>query len=215
MKKLLCTIILIVGIVFTTNAQDPESHEISFGVKAGINFASLTNTGVYNVQTKKDWTAGVVVEFEISDRFSIQPEVLYSAQGGDVNFILPNPANTAVIDQFYADVDLDYINVPILAKFYVVDGLTIDLGPQFAFLVNDKIKLTKVIPTHPQETIHNRELNLPQKKSFGIDGAVGLGYKLPERIFIQARYNFGLIDVEDTEKSKNSVFQLTLGYEFW
>ncbi|WP_196889305.1 porin family protein [Aureivirga sp. CE67] len=210
MKKLLVTILLLTGGFLTSQAQ-----EISFGVKGGINFASLTNTGTYNVSSIKDWTAGIVVEFEISDRFSIQPEVLYSAQGGDVNFVRPNPEYMSLIDYFDAKVNLDYINVPILAKFYVVDGLSIDIGPQFAFLVDNNIEFTKTVPTNPQPTVTYHKTTLPQKKSFGIDGSVGLGYKFPERIFIQGRYNFGLIDIEDIEKSKNSVFQLTIGYEFW
>ena len=209
MKKILITILALTGGVFTTNAQD-----ISFGVKAGINFANFTNTKSYDAKYKKGWTAGIVLEYEITDKFSIQPEVLYSTQGTDVSFTRPNPRNKMITDKFDAEVSLDYINVPILAKFYVFEGLSIDLGPQFAFLVDDSIDEVRTVLTNPKSTSHRNDVKLPGKKTFGIDGSVGIAYKLPENIFIQGRYNFGLLDVDEFEKAKNSVFQITLGYEF-
>ncbi|WP_196892406.1 porin family protein [Aureivirga marina] len=209
MKKLLVTILLLTGGIFAAKAQD-----ISFGVKGGVNFANLVGTDIYGGESKTGWTAGVVVELALSDKFSIQPEVLYSAQGAKSNFSLPNLNDPNVLDKYNANISLDYINVPIYAKYYIVEGLSIDAGPQFAFLVDNSIELKKTVPLLPNPVTTTTKQDLPDKKDFGIDGSVGFGYKTPEGIFIHGRYNFGLIDVESNENAKNSVFQVSLGYEF-
>ena len=76
MKKLLLTAAAVFALT-TVNAQD-----ITFGVKAGINFA---NTNVSDSDENLDGITsfhfGGVVEFSVSETFSIQPELLYSAQG--------------------------------------------------------------------------------------------------------------------------------------
>ncbi len=206
MKNFTITILLFIGGVFIAKAQD-----ISFGVKGGVNFANLVGTDVYGGDSKTGWTAGVVVEFSLTDKFSIQPEVLYSAQGAKSNFSFPE---NNVLNRYHVDIDLDYINVPIYAKYYIVDGLSIDAGPQFSFLVNNSIEIQKTVPLLPKPITTNTKQDLSNKKSFGVDGSVGFGYKAPEGIFIQGRYNFGLLDVESNENARNSVIQISIGYEF-
>jgi hypothetical protein len=71
--------------------------------------------------------AGGFVNVPISDKFSIQPELLYSAQGENGKSI---------------DVTLqnDYINLPVMDKFYVSNNFTIEAGPQIGLLLSAKIK---------------------------------------------------------------------------
>ncbi|WP_196889304.1 porin family protein [Aureivirga sp. CE67] len=209
MKNLIVTILLLVGNVGLVSAQD-----ISFGVKGGVNFSNLVGSDIYGGDSKTGWTAGVVLELELSDKFSIQPELLYSAQGAKSNFSFPNDNDPNIRDRYHADIKLDYINLPIYAKYYLVEGLSIDAGPQFAFLVDNSIEIKKTVPLLPDPVTTVTKTDLSNKKAFGIDGSVGFGYKAPEGIFIHGRYNFGLIEVESNENAKNSVFQVSIGYEF-
>ena len=90
---------------------------------------------------------------------------------------------------------LDYINVPILANVYVAKGLAVKLGVQPAFKIND---------------------NLPDGadiKSFDFSIPVGVSYEY-SNFQLDARYNWGMTKVADWADSKNSVFQITLGYKF-
>lgn len=90
---------------------------------------------------------------------------------------------------------LDYINVPILANVYVAKGLAVKLGVQPAFKIND---------------------NLPDGadvKSFDFSIPVGVSYEY-SNFQLDARYNWGMTKVAEGADSKNSVFQITLGYKF-
>ncbi len=53
-----------------------------------------------------------------------------------------------------------------------------------------------------------------ESDSFGKHG-VGLSYEY-QNVVLDARYNWGLTKIYDVDKldSKNSVFQITLGYKF-
>lgn len=88
---------------------------------------------------------------------------------------------------------LDYINIPILANVYVTKGLAVKLGIQPAFNVNSKADV--------------------DAKSFDFSIPVGLSYEF-SNVVLDARYNWGLTKIFENGDSKNSVFQITLGYKF-
>ena len=77
MKKVLLLFIAIVAVGVTANAQQ-------FGVKAGVNFSNI-NINSQGVSASADgrtsFYVGGLVDFTISDKLHIQPEVLYSAEG--------------------------------------------------------------------------------------------------------------------------------------
>jgi len=76
MKKLIIfTAIVLFGFT-NVNAQD-----INFGAKAGVNFASLTGDETDDLDMRTSLHVGIVSEIVISETFSFQPELLYSAQG--------------------------------------------------------------------------------------------------------------------------------------
>lgn len=115
----------------TANAQ-----EVNFGAKAGVNFANVSGEDVEDNITRTSFNVGAVVEFEISDKFSIQPELIYSAQGAKL--------------EEESDVDLtlklDYLNVPVIAKFYAAESFSLEFGPQVGFycLQKQKQKLVEI-----------------------------------------------------------------------
>jgi hypothetical protein len=97
----------------------------------------------------------------------------------------------------------DYINIPIMANVYLAPGLAVKLGVQPGFNVNDKEEMTVVGVKEKQ----NADL-----KTFDFAIPVGLSYEF-SNIVIDARYNWGLTKVAENSDSKNSVFQITLGYK--
>lgn len=150
-----------------------QAQKLNLGIKGGINFADLNGDDVDGADGRTGYHFGVTAELGLGDKLSIQPEAIYSAQGvKDNNF----------------DYNIDYINVPVLAKYYVVNNFSLQAGPQFGFKVNDK--------------------NV-DAEGFDLSGAVGAEIKFG-KIFGQARYNFGLTDVSDGD-AKNAVFQLSIG----
>lgn len=179
MKKLIAVITLFIG----TTAF---SQEIDLGVKAGANFANVSD--VDDLSSKTGFQAGVFAGIKFSDKIGIQADLLYSQQGAEFDA---------------GEFDLSYVNVPVVLKYYIVQGLNLQAGPQFGFIVDDKISLDVFG-------------DIADAEKADVSGIVGAGYDFPFGVRVDARYNFGFTDVsEDVEgTNKNSVFSVALGYSF-
>ncbi|MDQ7916717.1 porin family protein [Mesonia sp. MT50] len=208
MKKLILSVAVAATSIFAANAQ-ADSDLIQFGVKGGVNFANLTGDDIGDTKSRTSFHAGLVAEVPYSERFSLQGEVMYSGQGFDVessgqdNF-LDNDDNI--------EYQLDYIQVPIMAKYYVVEGLSVLAGPQIAFKINEEVDY------QPNADAGDVDLNEAEDFEFGIVG--GLEYKLDSGFFVQGRYVYGISkllnesEVLGDPSVHNSVFQLGVGYMF-
>lgn len=192
MKKLLLMAAVAVFGLSNVNAQ-----EVKFGVKAGVNFASITGDFTDDLDGRTGFHVGGVAEIMISDQFSFQPELLYTAKG-------------AKFTEEGVDVDIkyDYINLPLMAKYYVAENFSIEAGPQIGFLASAKFEAG------------SESLDVKDETS-GIDFGlgIGVGYKLESGLNFAARYSLGLSNTNDFEGSddfnqKNSVIQLSVGFMF-
>ena len=212
MKKLLLTAAIAVFTLSSVNAQD-----ITFGAKAGINIANLDVTDA-NIDSRTSFHLGVTAEFEISDTFSIQPELLYSAQGATESDTYEDSFIRSVSESEWK---LNYIQIPIMAKFYVSEGLSLEAGPQIGFLASAEVdsdstetSLFDGSSVSTSSTVDAKEI--VKSVDFGLN--FGLGYKLDSGLNFALRYNLGLSNIydvsESTVKIKNRVFQLSVGYTF-
>lgn len=194
-KSILLVAITLFGIT-NMNAQE----FVMFGAKGGVNFSNFAGDGFASFEEDSNartaYHLGLVAEIPLSDRFSVQPEVLYSAQGFDI---------VQIEDGQDVEYRLDYVTVPVLAKFYLTDGLSLVGGPQFGYLAESEIKSEGLETELDSENFNN------------FDMAVGLGaeYKF-NKFFLYGRYNAGLTDIYEDERlnAKNSVIQAGIGFMF-
>ncbi|WP_339698883.1 porin family protein [uncultured Marixanthomonas sp.] len=204
MKKVFFIAVLAVFGVTATQAQ-----EVRLGAKGGVNFSSFSGDGFDAFDDPEGRTSfhiGAFAEIPLSERFSIQPEVLYSGQGFDL--ISREGADDT-------EVQLDYINVPVMAKVYIVEGLYAEAGPQIGFNVKSEID------TDPDD-VDSGDVTIDEDVINDVDFSVGVGagYQFNNGLFLNARYNFGLTDVFNNEDllidsdAKNSVFAVSAGYSF-
>lgn len=181
MKKIILSAVAVMAFGFA-NAQ-----EVKFGVKAALNVASLTGD-VEDVSSLVGFQVGGFAEIKLSEKFAIQPEVLYSAQGAESDG-----------EKF----NLNYINIPVLAKYYVAKSFSLEAGPQIGFLTSAKIEDEDV-----KDFVSSTDF------SFNF----GAGYDFTENLSAGLRYNLGLTNVWDFDGSedsiKNGVFSVSLGYKF-
>lgn len=195
------------GAIAISNAQDNSGAtgsetSPSFGVKGGVNFATITGSDFDSPDSRTSFHAGVFGEFPVApDFFSIQVEALYSGQGFESDIDGGFLGGDGKVEY-----QLDYINVPVLAKFYIVKGLSIEAGPQFSFKVNEEID------TNANADAGDLDLNQAKDFEFGVSG--GLTFELPVGVFATARYNQGLTEIVENRDAKNSVFQLGVGFKF-
>lgn len=195
MKK---SVLFLAAMVFSTTFVAAQEF-VYFGVKGGVNFSTFSGDGFSDFEDESARTGyhlGLLAEVPVSDRFSIQPEVLYSAQGFD---LVRREDNNDVEHQ------LDYITVPVMAKFYVFDGLALEAGPQFGFVVEEAIDFGS---TEIERYDDNRN-------DFDLSVGLGASYKF-NKFFLYGRYNAGMTDIYDVEgvDAKNSVVQAGVGLLF-
>ena len=192
MKKTLLLILFICGLTNATSQSSKREEGIKLGIKAGINASNFNGDVEYNTM-RNGLHIGILSEVIINDRFSIQPELLFSAQG----YTNENPLNSGKSK-------FDYINLPIIIKYYAVTNLSIEAGPQVGFLIN----------SFNRTNTGNTKIKDQNIVDFGVN--VGLGYEISDGIFFQGRYNLGITNINSDSAIKytNSVFQLSVGVLF-
>jgi len=169
-----------------------QAQDFTFGVKGGLNIASVGGnaySGLGGLGSKIGFHLGGVAEFPISEKIAVQPELLFSLQGTKWNYGVGGD-----------DLNLGYVNLPILGKYYILEGLSAEAGPLVGFLLTTNVD------------------DDDRFKKLDIAFAIGASYKLNENIFFSLRYNKGIANINDdsftNDKSQNNVFQLSAGYAF-
>lgn len=209
MKKVFFIAALAVFGFSNMNAQDA-----SFGVKGGVNFANIAGDDTNDAKGKTSFHVGAVAEFPLSVDFSIQPEVIYSSQG----YKFKDAGTVAGVDYSYENkTQLDYINVPIMGKYYLAEGFSLEFGPQVGFLISAKNKSEGTISGLGTNESEETDIKDSLKSvDYGLN--IGVGYKLDSGLNFGARYNLGLSDINDVQgydgKNQNRVIQLSIGYMF-
>lgn len=190
MKKTTVILLFITSIVTASLAQG-----VSFGIKAGLNFAkeSASASGItFNSDNLTSFHGGVYVKIKLSPGFGIQPELLYSGQGGSTT------AGTVTSNDKFA-----YLNVPVMLRYNVTPIFNLQAGPQLGLLMSATSDGTDI---------------KSQLKSTDFGAAFGLGIDLPMGLNFAARYVVGLTDLQATSTAvtiKNQVIQLSVGYKLF
>ena len=188
MKKNILCLVVIFAFGFA-NAQKTQ-----FGLKAGVNFATLTGD-TDGASSIIGYNVGGFAEIKMSEKFSIQPELLFSTQGAQVTS-----------DGTEVDFILSYLNIPVMAKYYASPKFSIELGPQIGFLTSAKGKAMGV-SVDVEDFFKSTD--------FGLN--FGAGYDFTKKFSAGVRYNLGLSNIaEDSggDSVQNSVFSITIGYKF-
>ncbi|MFL9836353.1 porin family protein [Flavobacterium sp. ST-75] len=199
--KLFSAGILMIGAITTANAQSSDALTPSFGIKGGVNFASITGDDFDSPDSRTSFHVGVLAEFPLTEMFSLQTEALYSGQGFESDL-----DGEIFGGEGKVEYQLDYINVPVLAKVYILDGLSIEAGPQFGFKVNEEIDANA--------NADDGDLNLDEAEDFDFGVAAGVTFETPMGLFATGRYTQGFTDIVNNRDVKNSVFQIGIGYKF-
>ncbi|MBB1149608.1 MULTISPECIES: porin family protein [unclassified Myroides] len=200
MKKITMSLLAIFAFGVQAHAQKPDTN---IRLKTGLNISTITNEP--SSKTKAGFNIGVAAEFFVTEKFALQPELQYSTQGSKFDKSLGE-----YFGLYDADIQfkMNYINVPIMAKYYVAEGLSLQAGPQLGFNVKSEIEITANGITVTQD---NKDL--VNTVDFGLN--LGVAYDLSFGLFFDARYNLGLTKINKVgDDTKQSVFQLSVGYKF-
>ena len=184
MKK--CFFVLLATILTTISLNAQETH---FGLKAGMNLASVDVENNEDYDSKVGLHLGGLAHIHLTRHFALQPEVVFSMQGGEDDA---------------GKLKLNYINVPLLAQYMFDEGFRIQTGPQLGFLVSAKKKIGDVDVDYDDAY-----------SNIDFSWTIGAGYLFPVGLGLDARYNFGINDIDESGfEARNRVFQVGLFYQF-
>ncbi len=176
---------------------------IRYGIKAGLNLSTMSNGMEFDpgFGMGAGFRVGAVANFHWGQRtatslpgtgwFGLQPEVMYSYQsvtsdGGNIN--------------------MHYVQVPVMLKIYPLSALSIEVGPEFNYLV----------ATSPKDvTVDGATVKVGDCSGFNIGIGAGVAYELKMGLMFGARYSFGFTDMAKNLKWKNNGnTQITVGWLF-
>lgn len=217
------------------------SQEIKFGAKVGLNVSNLRGNypaGIDEHNSKIGFHIGGFAEYEINDKFTLQPELLFSTQGNTYGY-KDYYGGGSYYDGADYNLKLNYLNLPIILKYKVIEKLSIDFGPQIGYLMSAKTKIDVTEDSRDPSQNYSVEIDMLNDGTYNVGGTtiqskastnrldfslnIGASYDITEKIFLQGRYNLGLstVDKNSTNGSstnswdmKNGVFQLSAGYRF-
>lgn len=195
MKKLV--LLFLAGIAFWGMAKAQGGY--SFGPKVGLSITNISHSGG---DSKLSVHVGAFGEVRFNDWMGLQTEVLYSRQGWRDKVEIGGSDEKVKFR-------VNYFNIPVMARLYVFDALSVDLGPQLDIALNARARYK-----HSGDIYKDKMHGL---NTLGVSFVFGLSYDLYERVLISARYNLGLSNAFDKDKfdddNKNHVFQISLGYK--
>ncbi len=191
----------LIGAAHTASAEkirigvELEKDYFYYGARAGLNLSNVTKTSYASSRLR--FNAGAMLGYQFNSVWAIQGEVLYSAQGNDFR------------NNDDMKVSLNYLKVPILGKLFLYNGLNLEAGLSFNFLVRaveiDKSSGTKVTTKLNDKT-----------RGFDLAIPVGLNYRFDRTFDVGIRYDISLLRIADESqnKARNSNWSFSLGVRF-
>jgi opacity protein-like surface antigen len=189
MKKVILSLALFAGLATAAQAQDGAR----IGIRAGISANTLSGDNTDDLTYALGGLGGLTANFPLSEKVSIQPELLYNLKGTQ-------------FDDTSVRLDLHYVDLPIFVK-YRTGGFYVEAGPQVGYLLSAKLG------GEDKASIETDQL---QRFQFGY--AAGLGYYLTEGLSLGLRFNGGINSVGKDDgaldQQRTQSFNFVVGYEF-
>jgi hypothetical protein len=192
MKTFFLTLLIVLFFVTSISAQ------CGYGVKAGINISNHKTTGEgINVDTSPlvGFHIGGYGHYFILEPLAVQGELLFSQKGSKWD------------DPYFSGKDrTNYIDIPVLVRYQILEYLNVHAGPQLGILVSAK----QIPDDGDKEDIKDYYKGTDFSLVFGAEG------NLPHNINVTIRYILGLstinTDAEYWEEWRNTVWQISIGY---
>ena len=181
-----------------------EIGQFTLKPMVGLNLATMTKTD--DSKMRVGLAAGVEGEYGVAENFSVTAGVLYSMQGVKFSESGNVYGTNVSLDTTYK---LDYINIPILANYYIVKGLAVKAGIQPAFKASAKVE----VEGSAGGSSASKSETLDGVKGFCLSIPFGLSYEYSDFV-LDARYNLGVTKAFENGDSKHSWFMISLGYKF-
>lgn len=202
MKKFM--LMLVAAMMATVSVKAQTAGEMYIKPMVGATASTIVGKDVKDAKMRIGFAGGAEFGYQISNPFALTAGVVVAMQGANYKD-----------SQFFKDqkVKFTYLNVPILANFYVTRGLAIKAGIQPGFLLSYKNSGSEYYED-AWDSYEETDASKDHMKKFDLSIPVGLSYEFSDFV-IDARYNIGVTNLSklDFGKPRNSVIMLTVGYK--
>jgi hypothetical protein len=235
MKKYVLVFILLLSTVIV-NAQGRDGTfsiipRIGFAVSdltgnnSDIYDASASSTSpehVFNSKMKAGVAGGVEVEYQANPNVSFSAGVLYSMRGVKYDDYLEPVTSGKTTGWSDLRSNLQYLDVPVLANYYLAKGLAVKGGLTFSYLLDATVKYKMAEVTVEKDGAmtygspvkkSNNDNDICNKELFA--ATVGLSYEYMN-VVLDARYSYGINSTYKGwfGKAHDSTLTFMLGYRF-
>jgi hypothetical protein len=216
--KTSCFLVLLVCSIFNAEGQT------AIGGKIGLNLATYigdTEESFMNKGSVIGFQIGGIIELGITDRFSIQPELVYIRKGVSDEFTLDFFGETTETE---LDLKLNYIELPILGKLRFgtpeSTNFFVTAGPSFGYATGGETEQEITVGGETTESSEDIEFSDNDGfRRFELGAALGIGLNIPSgsgNFFGEVRYSIGITSLNDDDISdlsfRNSAVGLSVGY---
>lgn len=230
-KPVVCILVSLLAI------SSIRAQVYSFGLKAGANYSKVSNLSTiilsepyfinYNIQesNRVGWNLGIYYEYKLeNERLGFQSEIMYSKQGGNVEF-----NNYEKDFNYKMEFAYQYINIIGMAKWFPWEGnVSLGAGPFLGINVASRnIKYTSwgagkeaAFGTDLQQEQQLRNV-LRGKNNFGL--VVDAAWDINKLVKIGGRYYWSGTNTVETQsnsynfipaKNTNTVFEFSVAVNF-
>ena len=232
--------ILITLITFLTIGLDAQSLiPIKYGIKVGLNISSLSvsrtekgiNEGVEetNNSSQIGIAAGGCVYIPLSDKWYINPELLYSQKGAsfDYDFTHDYPVNKRAEYTTTNQLTLSYIELNPTFSFKASDKLALNFGPSASYLISEDYTITSAKTKGENATgAHVLLDGFYESSALDIGLNLGLSYFITANFLVDTRVSTGFMEAGEVTQPneaegsdpvytlKNRTIVLSLAYLF-
>lgn len=181
---------------------DNRKNVVSLGVKAGGNYSFMSKYDDADLGLKGGigFEGGLVIAARFGKR------TLGSDPGTGLFGVQIEPAFVQhTIGTNSEDIKLSYLEVPVLAKFYLTPTFNIEVGPNFCASLSSK-------PDYLYA--ENSRIATGDLKGLDVKLCVGASFETKTGLFASLRYNLGTSDLAKNFHCKVSAINVTVGYKF-
>jgi hypothetical protein len=202
--------------------EDVASENFYFSLRSGGNLSNLS--GIDGTKNAPGLNFGLMASIRLSERFYLVPEFMPLSPKGAKNIPF-RPTGNASLDLLMqpatsSAMQMNYIDIPVVAKYYATKELGLEVGPQISILTGATDVYRGKIKEDDDLTYENNVKSSLNTIDMGV--VVGLTYSLWDArggkgLFVHARYAYGLVDiVKDNpgDAVKNSVMQFAVSFPF-
>ena len=183
--------LIIIAAIITFNSI-AYSQGFHMGIKFGSDIQKITGAS-FTKNFAFGYHLGGFAEIKLNKKYSIQPEIYYSA----VNFDTATGFSTVYNSVGLSKLKFGYFNMPILLNMKPSKGLSIQVGPRFSILTDKNL----AIKSNAKSALNSG------------DFAMIAGFQLNlTKIKVYGRYEIGLSNLNDiTSDSKWKTQTIHLG----